>query len=49
MISLVVKPEVIELPPRAVVKIVANWQDYQAMLKQLGDRSSPRLNTESTD
>lgn len=39
----VVSPEKIQLPPGAVVRLPGNWQDYQALSQQLGDRSIPRL------
>ncbi|MEH1832670.1 MAG: Uma2 family endonuclease [Nostoc sp.] len=39
----VITPERIELPPGAVLKLLGNWQDYQVLSQQLGDRSSPRI------
>ncbi|MBD2506830.1 Uma2 family endonuclease [Nostoc muscorum FACHB-395] len=39
----VVTPDTIHLPPGAVVRLPGSWQDYQALNKQLGDRSSPRI------
>lgn len=42
MISIVVKPDAIELPVGAVVRVPGNWQDYRALLEHLGDRTSPR-------
>ncbi|GAB4188994.1 MAG: hypothetical protein Fur006_29890 [Coleofasciculaceae cyanobacterium] len=39
----VVTPEKIQLPPGAVVRLPGSWQDYQALSKQLGDRSIPRI------
>jgi Uma2 family endonuclease len=39
----VVTPEKIQLPPGAVVRLPESWQDYQALSKQLGDRSLPRI------
>lgn len=39
----VVTPEKIQLPPGAVVSLLGDWQDYQALSQQLGDRSIPRL------
>ncbi len=39
----VITPEKIELPPGAVLKLLGDWQDYQALSQQLGDRSFPRL------
>lgn len=38
-----VTPEKIQLPPGAVIRLPGNWQDYQQLSQQLGDRSSPRL------
>ncbi|MBW4570416.1 MAG: Uma2 family endonuclease [Tolypothrix carrinoi HA7290-LM1] len=39
----VITPEKIELPPGAVLKLLGNWQEYQRMVLQLGDRSLPRI------
>ncbi len=39
----VITPERIELPPGAVLKLLGNWQDYQRLLLQLGDRTIPRI------
>lgn len=39
----VITPERIELPPGAVLKLLGNWQDYQKLLLQLGDRAIPRI------
>lgn len=39
----VITPQRIELPPGAVLKLLGNWQDYQVLSQQLGDRSSPRI------
>jgi len=39
----VVTPEKIQLPPGTVVRLPGNWQDYQALVEQLGDRSIPRI------
>lgn len=39
----VITPERIELPPGAVLKLLGNWQDYQRLLLQLGDRAVPRI------
>ncbi|MBN3897049.1 MAG: Uma2 family endonuclease [Nostoc sp. NOS(2021)] len=39
----VITPERIELPPGAVLKLLGDWQDYQVLSQQLGDRSSPRI------
>ncbi|MBD1925573.1 Uma2 family endonuclease [Trichocoleus sp. FACHB-90] len=43
MINVIVKPDAIELPAGAVVRVPGTWQDYQAMLEHLGDRTSPRI------
>ena len=39
----VVTPETIQLPPGTVVRLPGSWQDYQALVKQLGDRQIPRI------
>lgn len=39
----VVTPEKIQLPPGTVVRLPGSWQDYQALVKQLGDRQIPRI------
>jgi Uma2 family endonuclease len=39
----VITREKIELPAGAVLKLLGNWQEYQRMLLQLGDRSLPRI------
>ncbi len=39
----VITPERIELPPGAVLKILGNWEDYQVLSQQLGNRSCPRI------
>lgn len=39
----VITPERIELPPGAVLKLLGDWQNYQVLSQQLGDRSSPRI------
>jgi Uma2 family endonuclease len=39
----VITPERIELPPGAVLKLLGNWQDYQRLQRQLGDRTIPRI------
>ncbi|MBR8833016.1 MAG: Uma2 family endonuclease [Stigonema ocellatum SAG 48.90 = DSM 106950] len=39
----VITPERIELPPGAVLKLLGDWQDYQALSQQLGDRAIPRI------
>ncbi len=39
----VVTPEKIELSPGTVVHFSGNWQDYQTLLHQSGDRQLPRI------
>ncbi|WP_318780309.1 Uma2 family endonuclease [Atlanticothrix silvestris] len=39
----IITPERIELPLGAVLKLLGDWEDYQALSQQLGDRSSPRI------
>ncbi len=39
----VVTPEKIHLPAGAIVRLPGNWQDYQKLVEQLGDRSIPRI------
>jgi len=39
----IIAPEKIHLPPGTVVKLPGNWQDYQTLVEQLGDRSIPRI------
>ncbi len=39
----VITPERIELPPGAILKLLGNWQDYQKLQTQLGDRTIPRI------
>ena len=39
----VVTPEKIHLPPGTVMKLPGTWQDYQALVQQLGDRQIPRI------
>jgi len=38
-----VSPEAIYLPPGAVVRLPASWQDYQTLCEQRGDRPLPRI------
>ena len=38
-----VSPEKIKLPPGAVVRLPATWDEYQALSQQRGKRSIPRL------
>ncbi|NEQ22517.1 MAG: Uma2 family endonuclease [Microcoleus sp. SIO2G3] len=38
-----VSPERIQLPPGAIVRLPATWQDYQALCQQRGDSSIPRM------
>jgi len=39
----IIAPEKIHLHPGTVVKLPGNWQDYQTLVEQLGDRSIPRI------
>ncbi len=39
----VVTPEKIHLPPGTLIKFPGSWQEYQALVEQLGDRSIPRI------
>jgi Uma2 family endonuclease len=39
----VVTPEKIHLPPGTLIKFPGSWQDYQALVEQLGDRPIPRI------
>lgn len=39
----VITPETIELPPGTVVRLLGTWDDYQAIVEQLGDRTIPRV------
>lgn len=39
----VISPEKIEVPPGSVFQIPGSWDDYEALTKQLGDKSIPRL------
>jgi Uma2 family endonuclease len=43
MKSVIIKSDTIETPAGAVVRIPGTWQDYQTLLQQLGDRTSPRI------
>jgi Uma2 family endonuclease len=38
-----ISPEKIQLPPGAVVRLPATWQDYQALCQQRGEGSIPRI------
>ena len=38
-----VSPEKIQLPPGAVVRLPATWQEYQTLCQQRGDGSLPRI------
>lgn len=38
-----ISPEKIQLPPGAVVRLPATWQDYQTLCQQRGDGSNPRI------
>jgi Uma2 family endonuclease len=42
MVALV-SPEKIQLPPGAVVRLLATWEEYQTLSQQRGDGSIPRL------
>ena len=39
----VISLEKIDIPPGSVFQIPGNWDDYEALSQQLGDRSIPRL------
>lgn len=39
----VITPEKIHLPPGTVVRFPGTWQNYRALVEQLGDRSIPRI------
>ena len=39
----VISPDKIEISPGSVFRIPGNWADYEALSRQLGDRSIPRL------
>ncbi len=39
----IVSPEKIQLPPGAVLRMPATWQEYQSLCQQRGDSSIPRL------
>jgi Uma2 family endonuclease len=43
MINVIVKPDTIKLPAGAVVRVPGTWQDYQALLEYLGERTSLRV------
>jgi hypothetical protein len=43
MINVIVKPDTIELPAGAVVRVPGTWQDYQALLEHLGEAASQPL------
>lgn len=38
-----VSPTKIQLPAGTVVRLLATWQDYQALMEQRGDQSVPRI------
>lgn len=38
-----VSPEKIQLPPGAMLRMPATWQDYQSLCQQRGDGSIPRI------
>ena len=39
----VISPEKIEIPPGSVFQVLGSWADYEALTKQLEDKSLPRL------
>ena len=39
----VISPEKIDIPPGSLFQMPGNWDDYEALCQQLGDRSIPRL------
>lgn len=39
----VISPSKIEIPPGSLMQIPGSWSDYEALSRQLGDRSIPRL------
>ncbi len=43
MMFALVSPEKIQLPPGAVIRLPATWQDYQGLCQQRGDNSIPRM------
>jgi hypothetical protein len=43
MINVIVKPNTIELPVGAVVRVPGTWQDYQVLLEHLGEAASQPL------
>jgi Uma2 family endonuclease len=43
MISVVIKPDTLEMPAGTVVRVPGSWQDYRALAEYLCDRTSPRL------
>jgi hypothetical protein len=43
MINVIVKPNTIELPAGAVVRVPGTWQDYQTLLEHLGEAASQPL------
>jgi Uma2 family endonuclease len=38
-----VSPEKVQLPPGAVMRLPATWQDYQTLSQQRGDQAIPRI------
>jgi Uma2 family endonuclease len=38
-----VSPEKTQLPPGAVVRLPATWEDYERLCNQRGDGSIPRI------
>lgn len=43
-----VSPDDIQLPPDAIVRLPATWQDYQTLCQQRGDGSMPHLKYSSS-
>ncbi|NJN30859.1 MAG: Uma2 family endonuclease [Synechococcales cyanobacterium RM1_1_8] len=43
MVTTVVSPEQLQVPAGAVLRIPATWAEYQALMRQRGDRSVPRM------
>lgn len=39
----VISPDVIQLPPGAVIRLPASWHEYQQLCEQRGDGSLPRI------
>ncbi|NJM56385.1 MAG: Uma2 family endonuclease [Synechococcales cyanobacterium RU_4_20] len=41
--SVVVSPDKLQVPPGAVLRLPATWQQYQQLMRQRGDGSVPRM------